>query len=323
MLSTNARLMQNSKKRMNCFIKKLLVISLGIAIPLVMFAEIPSNDVPQNPQEKTNTTVVKMENGDGKVLVADAIDVSRSKIHLDELLLENELENEEEMYPADDLYGLWNSARVNPYGSVAIPDSFAIDVSSYVAPAEGYVTSMFGPRKKRFHYGIDLKVQVGDTIRAAFDGKVRVQEYQSKGYGYYLVIRHNNGMETIYAHLSDFLVEPDQTVKAGQPIALGGNTGRSTGSHLHFETRFLGMAINPAFIIDFQHYVPHKDVYVFTKTKSLSKYQNGSFAYHRVKQGDTLGKIARKYGVSVNVLCRLNKIKPTAKLRVGSTLRCS
>ena len=309
--------------------KKLLFISLWITTSLIIQAGVPSTNI-QNTTEGVNASVMKKENGDGngdgKVLVADAIDVSQVKTHLDELLLEDELDKEEEMFPADDLYGLWNSEKVNPYGSTTvIPDSFAIDVSTYVPPTEGYVTSPFGPRKRRFHYGIDLKVQVGDTIRAAFDGKVRVQEYQRKGYGYYLVLRHNNGLETVYAHLSDFLVESDQTVKVGQPIALGGNTGPSTGSHLHFETRFLGMAINPASIIDFQNHVPYKDVFVFNKTKTLdnNKYLNRSFAYHRVKQGDTLGKIAQKYGISITVLCRLNNIKTTTRLRVGSTLRCS
>jgi len=305
---------------MSCFVKKVLLVGLGMSIPLLMAAGVPSN---KEITEGANVPVKKTEAGDGKVLIADAIDRSQAKIHLDELLLEDELENEEEMFPADDLYGLWNSESVNPYASVALPDSFAIDVSTYVAPTEGYVTSPYGPRRRRFHHGIDLKVQVGDTIRAAFDGKVRLQNYQRRGYGNYLVIRHNNGLETIYAHLSDFLVTSDETVKAGDPIALGGNTGRSTGSHLHFETRFLGMAINPALILDFQNHVPHQDVYVFTKTKSLNKFQNGTITYHRVKQGDTLGKIARKHGVSINTLCRLNNIKPNKVLRVGTTLRCS
>lgn len=273
---------------------------------------------------RASTTVKKIETGE-KVIVADAIDIkSQLKTHLDDLILEEELENEDDMYPADDLYGSWNSERVNPYSGVVIPDSFDIDVSGYYPPTEGYVTSPFGPRKRRFHYGIDLKIQVGDTIRAAFDGKIRVKEYERKGYGYYLVLRHNNGLETVYGHLSDYLVETDQTVKAGQPIALGGNTGRSTGPHLHFETRFLGMAINPAFIIDFENHVQLNDLFAFNKTKSsVGKYQSGSFAYHRVKKGETLGRIAQKHGISVSTLCRLNNIKSSAKLRVGSSLRCS
>ena len=106
------------------------------------------------------------------------------------------------------------------------------------------ITDVFGyrPRRRRAHYGLDIKVYVGDTIRAAFDGKVRVVKNQGRrGYGKYVVIRHDNGLETVYGHLSKQLVDTNQLVKAGEPIALGGNTGRSTGSHLHFETRFLSL----------------------------------------------------------------------------------
>jgi len=309
---------------MRSIIKNLLIISIGAISPFLSEAGVPSS-LQTKAVQRAYESVKRMET-QSQDLMADAIDSKvQIKLQFDNLLLEQELENEEEMYPADDLYGHWYSERVNPYGStVIIPDSFAIDVSTYVPPTEGYVTSPYGPRRRRFHYGIDLKVQVGDTIRAAFDGKVRVQEYQKRGYGYHLVIRHNNGLETTYAHLSNFLVESDQTVKAGQPIALGGNTGRSTGSHLHFETRLLGMAINPALIIDFKNYVPINDVYVFTKNNiSNNKYQNGSITYHRVKKGDSLGKIARRYGISINVLCRLNNIKSNKSLRAGTTLRCS
>ena len=120
-------------------------------------------------------------------------------------------------------------------------------------PCDGYVTSPYGYRRRfrRMHKGIDLKVQTGDTVYAAFNGKVRLTKYERRGYGYYVVIRHENELETVYGHLSKFLVEPDQYVKAGDPIALGGNTGRSFGSHLHFETRFMGYAINPSAIFDF------------------------------------------------------------------------
>ena len=115
------------------------------------------------------------------------------------------------------------------------------------------------------HKGIDLKVQIGDTIYAAFDGKVRLTKYERKGYGYYTILRHENGLETVYGHLSKFLVKPDQYVKAGDPIALGGNTGRSTGPHLHFETRFMGYAINPDAIFDFTNKTTQTDSYTFNK----------------------------------------------------------
>lgn len=161
----------------------------------------------------------------------------------------------------------WASSGVNPYAGVTIPETKDIDVSGYVHPISGRVTSAFGyrPRFGRIHRGIDLSLKIGDTVRVAFDGKVRLTKFERRGYGYYVVVRHTNGMETVYGHLSKFLVKPDQVVKAGDPIALGGNTGRSTGPHLHFETRYLGLAINPTELIDFENGVTIKDTYSFNK----------------------------------------------------------
>ena len=136
-------------------------------------------------------------------------------------------------------------------------------------------------------------------------------------------------METIYGHLSKFLVNLNDVVRGGQPIALGGNTGRSTGSHLHFETRFMGQALNPQDLIDFENEVPHKDIYVFHNIKINGRKSNiytssdTKVVYHRVKSGDTLGKIARRYGTSVNELCRLNGLKRTSILRIGQSIRCN
>ncbi|MBD5317220.1 MAG: M23 family metallopeptidase [Bacteroides sp.] len=168
-----------------------------------------------------------------------------------------------------DIFGqYWESDRVNPYGSIDIPETANIDVRGFVMPIKSKVTSPYGWRARfgRMHRGVDLSLHVGDTIRAAFSGKVRLTRNEPRGYGNYVVMRHDNGMETVYGHLSKFLVKPNQRVKAGDPIALGGNTGRSTGPHLHFETRYLGLAINPAAIIDFDNYTTHKDVYAFSKT---------------------------------------------------------
>ena len=248
-----------------------------------------------------------------------------------------ELEEEDLLFPADELYGdNFDSQWVDPFRGgkkVDFPDSCAIDCSAFVYPIAidsiARITSKYGPRRRRMHKGIDLKVLVGDTIRAAFAGKVRVRNFERRGYGNYLVLRHPNGLETIYGHLSKSLVEPNQIVRAGDPIALGGNTGRSTGSHLHFETRFLGQAINPADIIDFENGIPHQDTYVFHNLKINGRKSNiytsssDQMVYHRVKSGDTLGKIARMYGTSVNELCRLNGLKGTSVLRLGQSIRCS
>ena len=144
-----------------------------------------------------------------------------------------------------------------------------LDVRRYVMPIKGnYVTSHYGyrPQFGRTHKGIDLRAAVGDTVYSAFSGRVRLTRFERGGYGFYVIVRHENGLETVYGHLSRFLVKPDQYVKAGQPIALSGNTGRSTGPHLHFETRFMGYAINPEAIFDFANRCTHTDSYTFSKS---------------------------------------------------------
>ncbi|MDR1203115.1 MAG: peptidoglycan DD-metalloendopeptidase family protein [Tannerellaceae bacterium] len=270
-------------------------------------------------------------------LMADRViktDIATEKIAtLEEIFLE---EQEDLLFPADELYGSnWNDRWVDPFktdnSNVTFPDSCEIDCSSFIIPIDSdlRVTSIYGPRRRRMHRGIDLKVQVGDTIRAAFSGKVRIRNFERRGYGNYLVVRHPNGLETVYGHLSGFLVDVNDIVRAGDPIALGGNTGRSTGSHLHFETRFLGQAIDPAEIIDFKNGVPHKDLYVFRNVKINGRNSNiytsstNQLAYHQVRSGDTLSSIARRYGTTVGELCRLNGLKSTSILRIGQSIRCS
>ena len=289
----------------------------------------------------TPKQIVHIKKMDKRVseLMADRVNI-RKNMELKELATLSEIEMEEKenlMFPADELYGSnWENRWVDPFRGTAkvnFPDSFAIDCSSFVYPiaidSMARITSKYGPRRRRMHKGIDLKVLKGDTIRAAFNGKVRIKAFERRGYGYYVVLRHPNGLETIYGHLSKILVEENQIVRAGETIGLGGNTGRSTGSHLHFETRFLGQAINPAEIIDFENGVPHQDTYVFHNIKINGRRSNiytsssDRMVYHRVKSGDTLGKIARIYGTSVNELCRLNGLKSTSVLRIGQSIRCS
>ena len=295
----------------------------------------------QTSDEEVAKQTIRIEKMDKRVseLMADRVGFKKEIVlkQLAEINEEAELAREALMFPAEELYGSnWENQWVDPFrGSTKItfPDSCAIDCSSFIFPLDTMirVTDKFGyrPRRRRMHKGIDLKVYVGDTIRAAFDGKVRIKSYERRGYGNYVVIRHPNGLETIYGHLSKSLVNPNDIVRAGDPIGLGGNTGRSTGSHLHFETRFLGQAIDPAHIIDFENCVPHRDTYVFHNVKVNGRKSNiytssgDKLAYHRVKSGDTLGKIARMYGTSVGELCRLNGLKATSTLRIGQTIRCS
>lgn len=284
-------------------------------------------------------------------LIAGQINIGKQiKVEDTEQFLEDLLE--EELEPEIDIYTEgWDSDRVNPYGDV-MPERTDIDVSKFSMPHPGYVTSPYGYRRRfrRMHKGIDIKAHTGDTVRAAFTGKVRLTNYQRRGYGYYIIIRHENGLETVYGHLSKFLIKDNQIVKAGDPIGLAGNTGRSFGSHLHFETRYMGVPINPAGIFDFPNQTTHTDIFTFdpktykqardysdaANRKYMAKYReenkhkfaqvekqsrkSGGSTY-RVRKGDSLSKIATRNGVTIKQICRLNGIKTTTKLQIGQVLR--
>ena len=212
----------------------------------------------------------------------------------------------------------------------SMPDSLYISCADYCYPTESQrITSRFGIRGSRFHYGIDVGVQYGDTIRTPFSGTVRVATYQRGGYGRYIVITHDNGLESIMAHFSRTLVNEGEQVVAGQPVGLGGSTGRSTGPHLHLEFRLFGNAFNPEKLIDFNsRNVYLSDIenhYLMTKADTYSHRpqleEMKRAAYHRVRSGETLSHIAKRYGTTVNRLCSLNKIKPTSILQIGQKIR--
>lgn len=217
---------------------------------------------------------------------------------------------------------VWSNCVVNPYNInlYKMKDTVTIDMRGYTHPFPGRITSNFGMRSYRYHYGTDVKLLVGDTIRSAFDGVVRIAKY-GKGYGYYVLVRHDNGLETIYGHCSKLLVTPDTQVKSGEPIALGGNTGRSTGSHLHYELRYVGNAICPTDVIDFETGLP-KDSLLTICAKTF-KYKAVSTSYYTVRKGDTLSGIAKKRGTTVSRICKLNNITPKTVLRIGRKLRIS
>lgn len=313
-------------------------IAVALFLPLCAFA--------QGNQAASDRAEVGYKQRHSKVtsknLYADGIKIKRDLSLIDKVQEERILDADE--IPADEVYGgVWNNRYINTYGGVEnVPDTFRVDLSNFTMPTMGYKTSDFGPRRRRMHYGVDLKVQVGDTIYAAFDGKVRICQYERRGYGYYVAIRHTNGLETVYGHLSKFLVKEDEVVKSGDPIALGGNTGRSTGAHLHFETRFLGKPINPNEIVDFDNKVCHRDSYRVTprsfgsgsrgsvttltasksvKSPGTNKYVSGSVKYHRVKSGDNLYSIAKRYGTTVKRLASLNNISERTTLKLGKSLR--
>lgn len=311
-------------------------------------SESTANHRPDLTYKQLHSSTLSEQSG----LFADGLKLKLDLSVLEEVE-EDRFELDPDAIPADDVYGgLWENSYVNMYGNLKnAPDTFIVDVENFTMPVDGHMTSNFGRRgSRRYHYGVDLKAQTGDTIYAAFDGKVRVKRYERKGYGYFLVVRHLNGLETVYGHLSKFLVNENDVVKSGDPIGLAGNTGRSFGSHLHFETRFLGKAINPNFIIDFEKKAVHEQEYLVTnssyrKTSNSSrvvvgsktgssnykpsantannKYIAGDVKYHRISKGDTLGAIARRYGTSVNKICTLNNITPKTTLNVGKSIRIS
>ena len=287
-------------------------------------------------------------------LLARHAPVDRKMKTVDTLALRDLLIKELAQSPSADLYEDWNNQYA--HRATALPDSFTIQLSNFCMPTPSrVVTSNFGARWGRMHKGLDIKVYIGDTIRAAFPGKVRIvrSEGLRKGYGMYVVIRHTNGLETIYGHLSKWLVQENQEVKAGDPIALGGNTGKSTGSHLHFETRLCGVALNPALMFDFKNQDVVGDQWMFRRStynqesaqatrlrgtggvyrggddleanmassKSSKKQTSSSVRYHKVQKGETLSAIARKHRTSVNALCSLNGIKKNVTLRVGQILK--
>jgi murein DD-endopeptidase MepM/ murein hydrolase activator NlpD len=203
-------------------------------------------------------------------------------------------------------------------------------------PAAGIMTSPFGPRWGRMHYGLDIDLEVGDNVFAAFEGMVRISQYHSS-YGNVVVVRHNNGLETLYAHLSQRKVIPGDHVEAGDVIGFGGNTGRSYGAHLHFEFRYKGQAFDPLLIVNpsaqallassFTLLPKHFEESgvspqtVAARKASSSGSKSTKSKYHVVKRGDSLYSIARKNGTSIRALCKLNGIKESSTLRLGQRIK--
>ena len=243
----------------------------------------------------------------------------------------------------------WDDNSTNPYGieQKDLPDEWAIwlvdSLDQYHCPFQGsvYHRGKFGVRRGRRHQGVDIPLKTGDPVYATFTGKVRVSKYWG-AFGNLVVIRHDNGLETFYAHLSKRNVEVGDWVNAGDVIGLGGSTGRSTGPHLHFETRHNGFAFDPQWLIDFEKGILRHRLFVLKK-KYFNIYSNyeqdfedeikneeddkkedaerEAMRWYTIKSGDTLGRIAINNGTTVNALCKLNGIKPTTTLKIGRKIR--
>lgn len=259
---------------------------------------------------------------------------------VDSVSLKRLLQKESFSNPSAMLYGNWGEHYAR--NKATVPDSFCIALSNFCMPTTSHiVTSDYGIRRGKLHKGVDIKVYTGDTIRAAFSGKVRIVRYDEKGFGNYIVIRHHNGLETIYGHMQKSLVGQDDEVRAGTPIGLGGSTGRTADAHLHFETRFCGIAIDPTHLFDFRNQDVTGNTYVFhnekksntalaqaRKSKAKEELASNTTAsskkqthYHKVTKGETLSAIAHKHRTTVDNLCRLNRISKTSTLRLGQILK--
>ena len=293
----------------------------------------------------------------GQDLLANQAPIDRKMKAVDSVAFRQLLQTEATEMPGSDLYQSWDNRYVSRANGI-LPDEYRIDLRDFHMPTPSrVVTSNFGARWGRQHKGLDIKVYIGDTIRAAFSGKVRIVRYEPRGYGNYVVIRHDNGLETVYGHMSKHFVRENQEVRSGQPIGLGGNTGRSTGSHLHFETRLCGVALNPALMFDFKNQDIVDDYYLFRKSTydqesaqatrlrgvggtavapaeprarqevaavTPAPRQNtvaSNVRFHKVSKGETLYSIARKRGTTVDKLCKLNHIGKNFRLTPGQVLK--
>ena len=253
-------------------------------------------------------------------------------------------------FPSNDLYATWDTAIIHPYNFADCfrADSVILSLTElgdggFVIPRKGIITSQFGWRRYRPHYGTDIDLDKGDTVVSAFDGMIRIAKSHVQGYGNVVIIRHKNGLETVYGHLSKLLVDAGQSVKAGEVIGLGGNTGRSYGAHLHFEMRYLGQALDTEDFIDFATGTLKTNDFVLRKTDVETKYdlralrarhkhdiglkgysgkgpmaKNGIYS---IRPGDTLGAIAKRHHTTVKSLCAKNKLKPNTVLQVGRKIK--
>lgn len=233
-------------------------------------------------------------------------------------------------HPAQCHYEDWSTEKPNPYQyPEAELDSVVFlklrdsnQFCDFYHPHLGPVTSEFGWRYGARHSGIDVDLEVWDPVHSAFAGQVRIAKVYG-GYGRVVVVRHYNGLETLYAHLHRFEVKEGDYVEAGDVVGLGGSSGRSTGSHLHFEVRFKGVPVNP------QHLISFKDGTLIGDTLILNKIPHGYGArtsnttIHKVEKGEYLHKIATQYGVPMNDICKFNGIRRNTILRVGQRLRIS
>ena len=339
---------------------KWTTLTLTALLPFALFAKeidisSTSETLIENGQENAAKEIIAVEDSSQKWNVTDSLNLKDAgnspvissevatnntpvdSLEADSLALKNDEGNEEGNEEAG---AESEEAEAELEADMAEADSATVDTlqkltldmtTAFVPSASRRVSAPYGIRTYRMHRGVDLGLCHGEdrTIVAAFKGvvvKVRNQG-RRKGYGKYVILDHGNGLTTLYAHLASWQVNVGDTLQAGDTIGVGGNTGRSFGAHLHFEMRFNGNYIDPATVFNFEEGTFHNAMTEIDETKlqlveadfqkELAKHR-----YYKVRRGDCLGKIARKYGISIKRLKQLNNIKGNM-IRPGQVLRCS
>ncbi|MFN4144393.1 MAG: peptidoglycan DD-metalloendopeptidase family protein [Runella sp.] len=284
------------------------------------------------PVKEFNPTIADDTTGtldEGEISVAEVID---------------SIQVGEDWVKVADYYVIWDSRNINPYHMNPLDFEDNINLRLY-DPGKGRfwnlptsvtkVTSQFGPRWGRWHSGIDLDCETGDPIYSTYDGIVRVVAYDGSGYGRFVLVRHYNGLETLYGHLSKTTVETGQLVKAGDMLGLGGNTGRSYGDHLHYENRYEGNPFSPAWIWDFPGQTIRDENFLLTSRVwdylrggraidnefDINKVTVKRTVLHKVRRGETLDSIANRYGLTTTELAQKNHLRLSARLKIGQRLK--
>ena len=259
--------------------------------------------------------------------VIDTVESVRGAVILYKNFTWDYLENEPVMMSSeDDSTGIFTHEWINDqvFAHRVLPDSIRDTVVALTSCERAFILPVYGRLFRGFNYvhkGLDICLKKGDTVKAAFDGVVRYAKYNRGGFGNLVILRHYNGLETYYAHLSKIKIQVNQVIKAGDLVGFGGSTGRSRSPHLHFEVRYKDVPMDPMKMLDFDRQKLISDTLCITKSVFYPSDYDGKAVYYKIKSGDTLGKLAKKYHTSVKALCVMNKIKTTTNLKIGRPVR--
>ena len=286
-------------------------------------------------------------NSHGQVQTMNAIDFEELDAHINKSIsLESDTFHElKDSTTASIKDEYWDTTIYNPYKGVTVkfPFQLKFNDSNYISPISRnkVITSRYGWRNRRAHKGIDIDLITGDSVLSMFDGIVRFAKYNT-GHGRTVIVRHYNGLETVYAHLSKYAVKANDTVKQGQLLGKGGTSGNARGSHLHLVINYNGIAINPEYLFDFTENNSIRSTEIWITKKWTRPYihssrrqtklnllltesdamasLNAEKKVYVVKRGDTLSKISLRNNVSIASICKTNYIRRNSIIRIGQKL---